>query len=1383
MKPIFIPLAAGVQTELAEQLVDPGATLVTENCYSPQTGTSRVRLGADVLSAATQATIPAAGTLPLPWQMGTLGGSLVRFGRAPESCHLWAPTAQAWVRHAPDDGGIVSYRRGPLKVTETPVFAGIPAGAQIGTVDIAVGNGYAVEAAEYTTGSTAIRIAFIDLATGQVAREFRTAGAKNPRVIIVGSRAIVAYIDGAGPNIQLDAYSLTTLSLVEQQAMGSCDSASVVDVRAGSVRAGATVRDFSVVYTNTTTGPDIMCAAADASSLASNSTFTVTGPVPFATPQPDIALGWMQDEGASGKFALICCDSTNGLYVLWNLSTEAFGTSLATDAYVLDASVTDHPALSSPGVRNVVGSTTSSFASGLFKVLYEVADPDSPSGAVIKVVAWNGSASTPATVIGAAGIRSKLWKHDTGLYLLTVHDDADQRTYFVHAVGYDLIATASSSSAPLAVSYVRSAGGLTEATNRPSGIGIDDDGNILIAATYETRTESVASSGVAIGGTQRILAAGMITVSHRDAVETELGRPAEFGGALFVPGGALGFFDGHTYGLPGFAYYPPAPTAVGNGAGNLTQPAAYSYRVCYAFVDANGRKWRSTPSTPLEVATDGTDQSFDLTIATLRMIDRGTGNARGYQIEVYRTQENGPGAYFLVASIANDPSVATATLTDNVADEDLGEELYTDGGGLENQLLPSISWCVEFQGRLVCGQAGTGTIWYSLELDLNHGLIFNEALTEDIGDASDPTTGAAVYGEQLYVFKAGKTFLVAGQGGNALGQGGNYDFRRIGDGVGCSNPQTIVVRDGVWFKSSSTRAGFHRTTGGDPEYVGQGVHTYDGLAISSAVVLRDPTEIRWYTEQGTTLVWNWTTRTWGWNTGQACLTATSGYTPVVGAVYCTTAGVVLSEATTGSGDPYTEGGVPYLARVRTPWYRLGGTLSGWGRVRRFQGVGLLPANHRTVVNLYKNQETVPFQTSTIVFGTTRPRWDWEIRPQQQPMSSVMVEVIISPYQAPDIVITPGDDSYDGLDVDTGYGMWTFEHASFTAQNVGAAITIVGGPYAGTYTITQYTSPTQVEMTPIPSAPALPATGLVLDLRGNAGLTSSAGFATAWADQSGFGQDVTDLPGNPGPETGLETIDGIPALTCPLGNIAGRGLYRASPDGILDRNGVHMGYGPGETQTRTFMAMIKPRYSAGAFGITGGLLAEFGSDPTFQPLFDLEDTAPHGPNGFYLWSKGWRDPGTGAIQGPDTVGGSGGIYDGVPTLVEMFSNGFSDIGVRVNGVTVPLTPSAMTGTPAASTTSFALLRAISGGLNFQGAATQFSIWDYDLRTNPTALTQAENHYLARYPSAPIFPGGVGATSISMTPELQYTAGPNMVGVSLLPVTKEGMDKLPSTRRLT
>ena len=1070
-KPVFIPLAAGVQTELADQLVQPGATLVSENCASDQTGIARVRLGADILSTSSQATIPNAGTLPSVWQLAALDGSLVRFNRSPEPLHVWAPSPQAWVRNSPTSGGIISYRRGPVKVDTTTVFAQTQVAQNVRVPQVAVGTNAIVEVYDDTAAGVVVTI--LDRVTRKPLTTTRTAGGVTPRVIVVGNRAVVAY--ALGGNLQVDAYDLTSYTLAQQQTMGAIQVTATngpIDIRVGAP--GAASPNVGILYQDGATG-NLKCAVLNSANLASNSTFTIRTTAGVVV-TPNLAFGWLQDLGASGKFSVMIADTTNGLRTLWDLPAPGGGFSNATATHILDGGAVGAPSGSTPGIRNIIGTTTSNFATGNYRVLYEVTAPSLTTQAKIKVALVSGGATLGTDVqYRSIGLRSKFWQQSTNFYFLGAFDGATQRAYFVCAVANDLTFTATTPPAPLAVVFPRDAGGLTEFVNGVVDVSTGLDGAIYIGATSETRTESFSSAGTATGGTTREFAVEIIRVRHPSTVETEVGKPATFISSLFVPGGLLGHFDGSTFATAGFPYFPPSATAViGAAGGNLTQSSNYAWRFVFSFTDRTGRKWRSAPTAAITGATDASKFKFTLTIETLRLIDRGlVSGTFGYQIEAYRTQANAPGAYFLVASIANDPLNDTVTFTDNVADTALGEELYTDGNGLENQLLPAVSNAVEYQGRLIVSESGRGTIWYSVEADFDHGLIFNEALTLDIGDPNDPITGLAVDGEHLFAFKEGKIYVVGGDGADALGRGATYNFRLIDSDTGCSNPQSIVSgAEGVWYRSSTARAGIFRTTGGNPEYVGAGVRAYNSLTITSAVVIKDKTEIRWYSLEGTTLIWNWTTNTWGVNTAQPCLSAVNGYNGVTGVVYArSTDGAILSEATVSSLFPYVEGGVNYLARVRSPWYRLGGVLGGFGRIKRVQGVGEQPSPHRALIALYRNMETSPFQTPTIVFDDSfRPRWDWEVRPAQQPMSVVMIEVTILPWQPPNETIAGNTlDRYDGIDPEIGGGDWFFTNGVFGPTDVGGTVTIAGGPAGknGTYTITRVTDPQHVVMTPTP----------------------------------------------------------------------------------------------------------------------------------------------------------------------------------------------------------------------------------------------------------------------------------------------------------------------------
>ncbi len=982
----FISLAGGLMSEIVEKLVQPGSVVDSENLYPKEVGQVLSRAGSTQLSAANQATIPDSGTLSDVWRLSTLQGALVRFGVAPTAVHMWAAEPEKWLRPAPDSGGLISYRRGPISVSTTSVLAELPPGANVGSPDVQVSNGIAVVAHDYSnSGSNLIKIELVELSTKAVLNNFSVSGAHTPRVCIVGDIAVVAYV--VNTDIVMTSISLDTFAVLANQTLSPCDTGTFLDIRPGGIRTALPeTDDVSVIFTS---GGDLYLTSVDTTDLTSFETSVVAGT--FGNAAPDLGLAWGQDFGVSNLFYIVVADTTNGLYTLWNLTTPAAGTINATATHVLDAGATAVPSGATAGIRNIIASTTGNSSGGLYRVCYEVTAPDAPHHAVIKTACYSGSVTT-GTVLRSVGIRSKFWKTSTDLYFLSAFEAQDQNTYFVNAVAFDLTPVSTSSPAALATAYVRGAGGITERLNHPSQVGTGLNGELVIAATYQTRTESIATSGTAIGTTSDIRAVGLVTVQHRTTPDTQLGQCVEFAGSIFTPGSALGVFDGRSYGLAGFPYYPPDIAVNTVAGGNLEPSAAYVYRYLYSFVDHKGRKWRSAPSTFYPVNTTGTDFNFDLTLDTLRLYDRGNSFFAGHQIEVYRTQADAPGAHFLVASIPNDPAQTTVTLNDNVDDTLLGEQLYTDGDGLENQLIPGADHVIQYQNRLFAAQPGTATLWYSLDVDLNHGLLFNEALTFDVGNPDDPITGLAISGSNLVAFKEKSVYILYGNGADALGAGQSYAERLIEPGIGCVNASSILVTDdGAWFEANSTRAGIHRVNGGTVEYIGQGIRKFDNLTITGAVHVPDQSQYRFFSEEGTTLVYNTSPQTWGTNTEQHCLAVVSSYNAVDGVIYAHTDGTIQYE----NEESRVEGTHEYRARLRSPWLVVGG-IEGWERIKKIIGVGTPGDAHTVRVRLYRDfDDTDLIGEFAKDFDGTETKWEWQLRPTVQKLSAIMVEMLIN----------------------------------------------------------------------------------------------------------------------------------------------------------------------------------------------------------------------------------------------------------------------------------------------------------------------------------------------------------------------------------------------------
>lgn len=261
------------------------------------------------------------------------------------------------------------------------------------------------------------------------------------------------------------------------------------------------------------------------------------------------------------------------------------------------------------------------------------------------------------------------------------------------------------------------------------------------------------------------------------------------------------------------------------------------------------------------------------------------------------------------------------------------------------------------------------------------------------------------------------------------------------------------------------------------------------------------------------------------------------------------------------------------------------------------------------------------------------------------------------------------------------------------------------------------------------------TGLVAWFKGDVGIlpaSPATGNIVSWADSSGHGQDLDDVgPSTRAPLVGLDDIDGIPAVSFPIAGTSDVYIRRLA--NLVDRNGDPIEAGP-----RTVFVVTKPKFSASNFSITGGPAFTFFNNtlPQFGCLFDLESNFV--VNGAYCWSSAWRDPAN-ALQATPLVGGAGGPYDHVPTLLEWRTTGYPQLDFLLNNALTTLTPAVQYGgTGPSANTGFMLgNEGIGGaGLNYQGSFSEVLVYDYDLTTAPSQHAKTIAYLRTRYPSIPL-----------------------------------------------
>lgn len=1016
-------LVQGQEQDIVPRLVPPGAALVLENLIPDHQGNWVKRNGYNAL---TEGSIPAGVTAPRAWALGTHRGTLLRFGRQGQQPIEIRPSQNSakWV--APTVG-VATESRGPMIATVQKLGPVATAGNSYDHHDIAIAAGTYQVITFQEQGQSApgqVHEMLADLTTGQIIMD-RLAG-------------------GAGHQM----------------------FPHVVTLSAGYA---------CYVYNNdgTLTADIFNAAAADptasAGSIVLSSEPVADTPIEVVAHQngTDIIVGYM---GQSGQFRAATLRPSIGAVVsVVNLKTQAGTAILVSNAFawvqnlhgvtwsngypalvVRDAStgLTEHIGWTVSGADFVAGRTTVVDAGEHTLVNVAAATASTGSGTSIAVdVIWHTNGGSvpaikhaPISTTGSVAIStdymnlllaSKLFADAAGrVCFLAVTPWTDQATLYVVTIRV----ASDTFPSPLCRTEVRAAFPATTASHIPTPATPDASTVYLTAGVQVPMGVATSGPPLPVSGEN----VDVVKLQFRNGVEPilpapNLGNPVEAIESTFVPGGQLTQWDGKSYGAAGFAYAPQSPTlAASLTAGSLTPNVDYHYVAVYAHTDAQGRRWRSAPSA-FSTQNTGVDTSIAVLANYLQLV-----SAPGVEVELYRDTPNTPYLFQklpgIYANVANDPANPNLSVTDTYGDDVVaaGEFLYTTGNILPADITPGFTCLVVFDGRLWGVSADDPqAMWFSDPLTppgvpafaTGAGLFFNESLIVDVRDDRGPITGLGVCDGRMVVFKHDAIYTIEGNGPDNTGAGSTYVVQRIAGSVGCDNPRSIIdAFDGVWFLSSSDRAGFWRLDRGTAlQYVGGGVRDLIALPVVGGVSLPEQSQIRWYTQDATAgriLVYDVVTQAWTTFTGPTgrtsadCAIAWNG----LGVFSSQTAGNILIEA---SG-VYTDAGDAFGQRVVLPWLQMA-DLQGFQRVYTYQGIGATIADHRLKVNLYRDllDTDEPFSGGDYAMAlSTQPRWDWEIRFPMK-LSAVKVEIISEPTIVDGFATPTAGFAFSGIAVEYG----------------------------------------------------------------------------------------------------------------------------------------------------------------------------------------------------------------------------------------------------------------------------------------------------------------------------------------------------------------------------
>lgn len=602
-------------------------------------------------------------------------------------------------------------------------------------------------------------------------------------------------------------------------------------------------------------------------------------------------------------------------------------------------------------VKNITGYVTAGGAS--LTLLYETAAASTYNTTIRKVtITPAGAVGTPAVFMRSVGLWSKCFTYTDGdgtdnVYVGVVHSSTLQATFFV----------ARSDGLIVAKQQYSLARGLT---SRPILANVWSPSEGVFSYALVNKTQLVSENA-------KIFSMTGVARTSVDFTRQEIFTAAQLGKNLHIVGGVLNMYDGGNVVEHGFHLYPENVSVAQSGAAGVAD-GVYQYVVVYEWTDNYGQLHRSAPSVPVSFTVTGGPRNVTVTIPTLRLTAKNGTIRSNVSLAVYRTEAAGE-IFYRVSSVTsptlNDTTADTVAFVDTTTDANLisNEILYTTGGTLDNFAAPACSSITTFQNRVVLGGLEKeDDIWFSKEVKDGQPVEFSDELKKTIDAAGGGVSAVAVVDSSLIFFKKDRYYFTYGIGPNNAGQDGDFaEPQEKTAEVGCDNPSSIVkVLGGLMLKSAK---GIYLIDAGlNPSYIGAEVEAFNDLKITSAVHVSDNNQVRFTTETGALLVYDYTFQQWSTFTG---LEAKDAVMWRGSYLILRDSGVVWQE------DPsyFKDAGAPIKVRIGLGWLALGSVV-GYQRVRRFHLLGEYKSPHKLRVGV-----AYDFSTAVTDYVTFDPDTD------------------------------------------------------------------------------------------------------------------------------------------------------------------------------------------------------------------------------------------------------------------------------------------------------------------------------------------------------------------------------------------------------------------------
>lgn len=373
-----------------------------------------------------------------------------------------------------------------------------------------------------------------------------------------------------------------------------------------------------------------------------------------------------------------------------------------------------------------------------------------------------------------------------------------------------------------------------------------------------------------------------------------------------------------------------------------------NYVFFYEATLGNGEVIRGPVSKPYTVEMAGGLGRTTLTVSTLRHTQFGIegGTREDCRVVAARTVDGDTSKYYRITNpnsaapgfynryTRNTTTADSVQIVDEMDDDTLllQEELYTTGGVSSNDPIPGTGIVAVCRGRLFSTDPSNPSIVYhSQELAEGYAVENSPELRIVFPPDGGAVTAIAEQNGVTIGFKRHAIYGVTGDGPLANPETGGWSNPTlISADVGCVDQRTIVSTPvGIMFQS--TKGIYLLDRGMNVSYIGAPVEAYNGQRITRATLLENTHQVRFLTDDGATLLYDYQFGQWSTFTNHEGVDAV-----LVRGVYhyLRNDGRVFRQST-----EYRDANLQIPLVIETAWVRLGETIQGFQYLRKVQVIG------------------------------------------------------------------------------------------------------------------------------------------------------------------------------------------------------------------------------------------------------------------------------------------------------------------------------------------------------------------------------------------------------------------------------------------------------------